>query len=719
MAQQLKAMGRKEKLRKTKDKITRALLSLMKNNGGQPVSFKELAAETHSQDKARQKILDAVLNDMVGSGQIERNKKGLYVAKESSTSTIIGTIRMNARGFGYLVAEGLAEDLKIGERFCGQALNKDTVEVELFERGGRGKGSTQGRVLNIVKRDRTRFVGTLQKQRKLTFFIPDDPKIHVDFFIPEGKDMGAKHNEKVIADLSDWPDTAGSPFANIVEVLGQAGNHEVEMISILADHGLPHAFPKRVEEEAAGINPKLSATDLDGRRDLRDQNILTIDPYDAKDLDDAVSYRVLENGKHEIGIHIADVSHYVTPGSIIDKEAYRRATSVYLVDRVVPMLPEKLSNGVCSLSDDTDKLCFSAIFEMDDNGEVHKEWFGRTVIRNKAQLSYEQAQEVLDNKAGDYSYELLALNKFSQMLRKKRIGKGSLNISSTEVKFKLDEDNRPVDVIEKVMKPANHLIEDLMLLANRRVAEFINKKKGQAVRPFVYRVHDRPDPEKLRTLKVFVEKFGYKLKVGSGNPSEALNGLLKEIDGKEEAHIIRQLTIRSMAKAVYTTDNIGHFGLAFEHYTHFTSPIRRYPDLMVHRALAHYLADGKNLDLNKLEEGCKHSSEMERKAVEAERDSTKHMQALYLAEHLGESYEGVVSGLTRWGIYIELKGIMCEGLLALRDIPGDQYNFDERRFRVFGVRTGQEFNLGDSLQVTVHHVDLERKTVDLRLDEVD
>ncbi len=706
-------MARKDKQRKAHEKLRHSALSAFKGRKQQSLSFKEISEHAGARDKARQKLLGAVLNDLVDNGQLERVGKGRFAKKRSVS--IEGIIKMNARGFGYFSGPGILDEIKIGDQSCGQALNGDTVEVELLVRNG--KSGTQGRVLRVVERARTRFVGTIQKNKGHTFLIPDDNKIHIDFFIPKDEGKGVKDEDKAIAELREWPESAGNPFASIVEVLGPAGDHEVEMISILAEHGLPHAFPPAVEKAAAEISTTLPEANLKDRRDLRDLITLTIDPHDAKDLDDAISYRKLENGAHEVGVHIADVSHYIKPGGLIDKEAYKRATSVYLVDRVVPMLPEKLSNGVCSLNDDTDKLCFSAIFEMNDKGGVLKEWFGRTVIRSNKRFSYEEAQEVLEKKKGPFSKEILALGAIARTLRKNRLSSGSLNMSSTEVKFQLDDDNNPVGVVEKKMKEANFMIEDLMLLANKRVARFVAKKKGGKAPPFIYRVHDNPDPEKLRTLKIFVEKFGHKLKLGSGKPSAALNALLAEIEGTDEADIIRQLTIRSMAKAEYSTDNIGHFGLAFHHYTHFTSPIRRYPDLMVHRALAHYLADGKNLNAEELEKRCKHTSSMERKATAAERDSVKHMQALFLSEHLGEQFEGMVSGLARWGVYIQMDDILCEGLLALRDIPGDHFNFDERNFRVVGSRTGEEFNMGDRVVVTVNHVDLERKTIDLNLVE--
>ena len=705
-------MARQDKKKRSKEKTTRIVLSAARTSGKKPITYAQLIELTGAHDRARQKNLRLVLDDLIGSGQLDRIGRGSYVAKKASTFE--GVIKMNSRGFGYFSGPGLVEEIKIGDDDCGEALNGDLVEVELLLRPG--KRGSQGRVVQVVERARTRFVGTVHKNKDLEFLVPDDHKIHVDFFLHKNDKWKLKSGDKAIVEMTDWPSTAGSPFAKVIELLGKAGDHEVEMISILAEHGLPHAFPPAVEQEAENISTHIGENEIKKRKDLRHLNILTIDPFDAKDLDDAIHYRVLENGNQEVGVHIADVSYYVRPGSLIEKEAYKRATSVYLVDRVVPMLPEKLSNGVCSLTSDSDKLCFSAIFEMNDNAEVINEWFGRTIIRSKQRFSYEEAQEVLDTGKGVLSEDLLALAKISRTLKKKRLAAGSLNISSTEVKFKLDENNEPVGVVEKKMKEANYLIEDLMLLANKRVTEFVAKRKGTP-RPFIFRIHDLPDPEKLRTLKVFVDKFGYNLKVGAGSAHSALNGLLADIDGKEEAHIIRQLTIRSMSKAEYSTDNIGHFGLAFEYYTHFTSPIRRYPDLMVHRGLAHYLENGKPLDQAKLSEQSKHCSQMERKAIAAERDSVKHMQAIYLSKHLGEQFPGVISGITRWGMYVELAEILCEGLVALRDMTGDRFQFDERRFRIVGTRTGEEFNLGDHVLVSVQHVDLENKKVDLKLED--
>lgn len=546
--------------------------------------------------------------------------------------------------------------------------------------------------------------------------VADDSKVQRPFLIPPADANGAREGDKAIIELGEWRDARELPRGRVLRVLGRAGEHQVEMHAILAEFGLPLEFPDSVVAASEQIADGCTEEEIARRRDVRSIPTLTIDPDDAKDLDDALSIRRLENGHWEVGIHIADVSHYVRPGSVVDLEAAARATSVYLVDRVVPMLPERLSNVLCSLNADSDKLTFSAIFEMDDHGRIGNEWFGRTVMRSHHRFAYAEAQAIIDGGEGPMKVEVLQLHALAKVLRRERLEAGALEIVNNEVKFRLDAAGRPVEVYEKVMGEANWLIEEFMLLANKRVATWVGRQKKGGVPPFVYRIHDLPDPEKVRQLIALAKSFGHTLNVRKEEElAHAINRLLKDIRGKEEENIIKQVTIRTMAKAIYSTDNIGHYGLAFEHYTHFTSPIRRYPDLLVHRAMAHYLSGGRHLDKGALEVSCVHSSHMEKRASDAERASIKYKQAEYLRDRIGQRFRGTVSGLTNWGIYVELEENKCEGMIGLRELPGDQYRFDDQRYVVQGRSSGRMIRLGDEIEVVVRAVDMDRRTVDLGL----
>ena len=591
-------------------------------------------------------------------------------------------------------------------------------------------------MVEIIERAKTEFVGVLQMSKNFGFVIPDDPKMYADIFIPKNKLKHAEHGMKVLTKITDWPEKSKNPFGRIVEVLGMPGDHQTEIHSILLEYGLPYKFPDKIEAEAAKISFGIPKEEFANRRDMRDVTTFTIDPRDAKDFDDAISFKVLENGNYEIGIHIADVSYYIKEDSLLDKEAFSRATSVYLVDRVVPMLPEALSNGVCSLRPNEEKLTFSAVFEMDKSAKVLKQWFGRTVTYSDKRFAYEEAQELIEGtsneipssvsltsktyKVDDKIAEAIrTLDDLAKIMRKKRLDQGAITFDRVEVKFTLDDHAEPTGVYFKEAKDANKLIEEFMLLANRKVAEYIGKtKSGTQKKTFVYRVHDEPDFEKLNALQGIVSKFGYTNIIDTKSKksiSNTLNKLLKDVHGTGEANLIETLAVRSMSKAEYTTQNIGHYGLSFDYYTHFTSPIRRYPDVIAHRLLQHYLDNGKSPKEELFEEKCQHSSSMEQLAAKAERDSIKYMQVKYMESHKNQEFEGVISGVTEWGIYVEIIENKCEGMCRIREIKDDYYIFDEKQYALVGQATKNLYQLGDHVIIKVKHTDLERKHLDFTL----
>jgi ribonuclease R len=539
----------------------------------------------------------------------------------------------------------------------------------------------------------------------------------VDIFIPLENLKGAKSGQKVVGRITDWPEHSKNPFGEVTEVLGSPGDHNVEMQSILAEHDFPLAFPANVEKEAGKIPAKIADEEYKKRKDFRNVWTITIDPEDAKDFDDALSLKKLKSGNWEVGVHIADVSYYVKPGGMIDEEAYKRATSVYLVDRVIPMLPEKLSNNVCSLRPNEDKLCFSAVFEMDEKANIINQWFGHTVINSDRRFNYEEVQEIIEKGKGEFVKEIGVLHGLASILRDARFKNGSINFATQEVKFKLDEDGTPLSVYIKEQKDSNRLIEDFMLLANKKVAEFIGKKKSQEKpKTFIYRIHDQPSPEKLTTFIEFLGKLGYSLKINSQESlAQSFNDLFKQIAGKGEENMIETIAIRTMAKAEYSTDNIGHYGLAFEHYSHFTSPIRRYPDLMVHRLLDHYLGGGQSTSKDVYEDKCQHCSLQERSAIMAERESIKYKQVEFLLDKIGQEFEGLISGVSKWGIYVEIVGNKCEGMVRLQDLDDDFYYLDEDNYQVIGSRHGHQYKLGDQVRIMVKRIDLSRKQMDFAI----
>ena len=660
------------------------------------------------------------LEQLSFSGEVIETDYGRYklVPVESFAE---GKIDMTSTGAAYVMDEDYEDDIYIAPRNVKNALHGDMVKILLYAK--REGKKMEGEVIEILERAKSDFVGIVQLSPSFAFLVPDSNKMNVDIFIPLSNLNGAKNGEKAVAEITEWLPEAKNPTGKIINVLGMPGENNTEMDAILVEYGFPLAFPKAVEKDAAGIPVVISAEEIIKRKDFRNVTTFTIDPVDAKDFDDALSIRKISEGKWEIGVHIADVSHYIFPGSDLDKEAYNRATSVYLVDRVIPMLPEKLSNHVCSLRPDEEKLCYSAVFTMDENAAVLNEWFGRTIINSNKRFTYEEAQKIIETGTGTLSKEILLMDSLAKKLRAERFRKGAISFEKVEVKFKLDEKGNPLGVYIKESKDSNKLIEEFMLLANRKVAEFIGKvntvsstETSKLKKTFVYRTHNSPPLEKLNDFAQFAGKFGYRIKTNSDKEiAQSLNQLMKDVHGKPEENVLEQLAIRTMAKAIYTTENIGHYGLAFDYYTHFTSPIRRYPDVMVHRLLDHYLKGGKSVAEKEYEAKCKHSTEMEILASQAERDSIKYKQVQFMSGKLGEVFEGVISGVTEWGIYIELIENKCEGLIRLRDIGGDFYELDEKNYCIRGMRSKKVFRLGDTVQVMLSRTDLLKKQIDFVL----
>ena len=702
------------------------VLSAFRANPTVAMNYKQVSRQLNITQTSKKKIIAKVLFELEAKEALVEEKPGKFklVKHESNLDKLVGKVDMTTSGSGYVEVEGLPNDIYIGEKDLGIALHGDLVEVAILRVKRNGKAI--GKVFDVIERAKTEFVGTLQKSEKFAYLVPDSKRMTIDLFITLDKLHGAQDGEKVIAKLTHWPSDTDSPFGEIIQVLGKPGENETEMHSILAEYGLPIKFPDGIEAEAENLDVSIKESEIKKRKDLRKVTTFTIDPSDAKDFDDALSLQKLKNGNWEVGVHIADVSHYLKEGSALDKEAYERATSVYLVDRVVPMLPEVLSNFACSLRPHEDKYCFSAIFEMSDDTKIHKQWFGRTVIHSDRRFAYEEAQQVIETGEGDYKEEILTLDRLAKQLRQDRFKKGSINFNTLEVKFKLDEKGEPLGVFLKEQKDANKLIEEFMLLANKKVAEFIGARAEETQvqrvgemktpKPFVYRIHDSPDPEKLQTFGEFIKKFGYRIDTTSPRGiSDTLNRLMTDVQGKAEEVLISQLAIRTMAKAVYSTENVGHYGLGFKFYSHFTSPIRRYPDVMVHRLLQHYLDGGKAVDAAELEEKCKHSSEREKLATEAERASIKFMQVKFMQDKEGEVFGGIVSGVSEWGIFVELEDNKCEGMVRLRSMKDDFYNFNADNYAVEGKRRGRLFRIGDEVTVKVLKADLSKKQLDFEL----
>ncbi|MFF5382259.1 ribonuclease R [Pedobacter suwonensis] len=695
--------------------LNQLVSDIFEKNNNQLLNYKQVSAKLNLNDQESRETILEILKEGKNDGIFLEPQKGKFKLKELQ-NFIIGTVDMTADGSAYIVPEDEFEkDIFVAPRKLKNALHGDTVKAYVFAKK-RGR-KNDGEVVEIIKRAKSDFTGVIKISDHFAFVIADDKKMMHDIFVPLADTHGAKSGQRVLVTLSDWPESAKNPVGIVKHVLGNQGENNTEMNAILAQYGFPLEFPAQVEKEANAIPEEISAAEIAKRKDFRKVLTFTIDPADAKDFDDAISYQKLANGNHEIGIHIADVSHYVLQGTELDKEAYSRATSVYLVDRVIPMLPERLSNGVCSLRPHEDKLCFAAVFELDEQANIQNEWYGRTVIHSDRRFTYEEAQEVIENKTGDYATEIQKLNELAYILRDRKFKNGAISFESTEVKFKLDEAGKPIGVYVKERKDAHKLIEDYMLLANRKVAEFIAKKsKGKQKLTFVYRVHDSPNMETLETFANFASRFGYRINTKSDKEiAKSLNHLMADVEGKKEQNILTSLAIRSMAKAIYTTKKTSHYGLAFDYYTHFTSPIRRYPDVMAHRLLQTYLDGGKSADMEFYEVASVHSSAMEKRAAEAERASIKYKQAEFLENNIGTEYKGVISGVTEWGMYVEIEENKCEGMIRLRDISDDFYVLDEKNYCIVGQRKKKKYQLGDEVMIRVKKVDLSKRQIDFTL----
>lgn len=713
-----KKFGKKEKT------FSEKILKILSQNANKPFNYKQICAVLELNDtKSRNEIIKD-LKILAAQKVIIESEPGKYLVKAVSQDYYEGTIDMTSRRTAYFICDEFEDDVFIPTNNLNHALDKDKVKVYVYNRR-RGK-KPEGEVIEVLERAKTEFVGVIDIQKNFAFVTTANAKMYTDIFIPKDKYNGAEQGDVVVVKIEDWPKKADSPFGSVINVLGKPGEHDTEIHAILAEYGLPYDFPVDVEVFAQKLDTAIHPEEIAKRRDMRDTLTFTIDPKDAKDFDDALSFKKLENGNYEIGIHIADVSHYLQEGTILDDEAYNRATSVYLVDRVVPMLPEVLSNFACSLRPNEEKYTFSAIFEIDNKATVLNQWFGRTVINSDQRFSYEEAQVIIETKAATIPAEIsltgkeykasdeiteatLKLDELAKILRRKRMSAGAISFDKVEVKFNLDEKGEPEGVYFKVSKDANHLIEEFMLLANRKVAEFIGKQK----KTFVYRIHDEPNEDKLFAMQALIMKFGYKLDLRDNkNISKSLNQLMEDVNGKKEQNLIDTLAIRTMSKAKYSTENIGHYGLAFDYYSHFTSPIRRYPDVMVHRLLQYYLDGGKSVSAEEFEEKCEHSSNMESLATNAERDSIKYMQIKYMQDHKDEEFLGVISGVTEWGIYVEIVSNKCEGMCRIREIKDDYYTFDEKQYALVGEISKSLLQLGDEVYVKVKNADLVKKQLD-------
>lgn len=717
-------MAKKKRIENKLSTFTSVILGIFADDPFRPKNYKQVCKVMGIKDQAGKDVVYNLLIDLKDKGLLSEERPYSYVMSAAGLAQfgpkkqyVEGTVEMKSTGKAYVILDDEdGEDIFIASNNTGKALHGDRVRVAMFPK--RGSKKPEGEIVEVLERRHVDFVGVLNITRGYVFVRPDVEYMPVDIFIPKGELHGAKDGQKVITHLVDWPDGSGNPFGEITRVLGNPGENDVEMESILAAHEYPIDFPENVEKEAAKIPVRIKADEIKKRRDFREVFTITIDPADAKDFDDAISLRKLDNGHWEVGVHIADVSHYVRPGSAIDQEALSRGTSVYLVDRTIPMLPEKLCNNVCSLRPDEEKLTFSVVVEMDDDASIFNRWIGKTIIKSCRRYTYEEVQAMIEGGEGDYKDEILVFNSLATKLREKRMEAGSINFHTEEVKFILDENKKPIDTYVREQNESHELIEDFMLMANRTVAETFGKPDSKWKNyTFVYRVHDEPNPEKLNKFMLLISRLGYTMDISSRSKLvSSYNKLFADVEGKGEKNLIESVAVRTMAKAIYTTDNIGHYGLAFDYYTHFTSPIRRYPDLMVHRLIERYLIENQgSADKKEYEEMCLHSSEMEKQAEEMERQSVKYKQAEYLKDKIGQVFEGLVSGVSKWGLFVELKDSKCEGLVRYENLPGDYYYLDEDNFRVIGEDTGHVIQLGDEVKVVVKAVDLFKHKMDFEM----
>lgn len=707
-----KSTNKTRSKRMKKDLMVHAILDIFQKDPKGVYNYKQIS-KLIGVDAQVQKLqaLD-IMYTLVEDDILVELDRGRF--RYNSLGTIaIGTFQRRSNGKNAFIPEDGGEPIRVAERNSAHAMDGDTVRVQLF---ARRKGTEpEAEVLEIIEAKNRTYVGTLQISHDYAFLVTEDKSLANDIFIPKNSLNGGKNGEKAIVKITEWPDNAKNPIGEVIDVLGRAGDNNTEMHAILAEFGLPYKYPENVEQAADKIPEEIRPADVAEREDFRGITTFTIDPADAKDFDDALSLRKTEKGNWEVGVHIADVTHYVRPEDIIDKEAIERATSVYLVDRTIPMLPERLSNKLCSLRQDEEKLCFSVLFELDEKAEIVTSRIARTVIRSDRRFTYEEAQHIIETGEGDFRDEVLKLNELAKMLRDKRFADGAIDFDRYEVKFEIDEKGKPLRVYFKESKEANHLIEEFMLLANRNVAEVIGKTpKGKSKKTFVYRIHEQPNPDKIQDFAEFIGRFGYKLKTtgSKGDITKSINALLDKAKGKPEQNLIETLAVRSMQKAKYSTHNIGHYGLAFPYYTHFTSPIRRYPDMMVHRLLERYLKGGKSVNQEEYEDYCDHCSAMEQLAANAERASIKYKQVEFMSDKIGMVYDGVISGVTEWGLYVELNENKCEGLVPMRDLDDDFYEFDDKNYCLIGKRHKHIYRLGDPISVKIAHANLQRKQLD-------
>ena len=703
--------------RMKKSEMSERLISLFHTKPNETFSLKQLSSSLNLTTHPLKMLCADIITEMIEDDFLQEVEKGHYKLNDHGL-IMTGVFQRKSNGKNSFIPDDGGETIFIAERNSAHAMNNDKVKIALFAK--RKNRNPEGEVIEILERANDTFVGTLKVEKFYAFLLTENRTLANDIFIPKDKLKGGKNGDKAVVKIVEWPEEAKNPIGQVIDILGKAGENTTEMHAILAEFGLPYVYPKNVETAAEKIPAEISETDYAEREDFRNVTTFTIDPKDAKDFDDALSIRLIKPGLWEVGVHIADVTHYVKEGSVIDKEAEKRATSVYLVDRTIPMLPERLCNFICSLRPDEEKLAFSVIFNMNEKGEVKDSRIVHTIIKSDRRFTYEEAQKVIETGEGDYKEEILELNKLAQILRKQRLAAGAIDFDRVEVKFEIDETGKPLSVYFKESKEANKLIEEFMLLANRTVAEKIGKvPKNKKAKVFPYRIHDLPDPDKLENLNWFINRFGYKIRTSGSKTeiSKSINRLLDDIKNKKEQNLVETVSLRAMQKARYSTHNIGHYGLAFDYYTHFTSPIRRFPDMMVHRLLTRYLAGGRTVQEAKYEELCDHSSEMEQIAANAERASVKYKQVEFMGERLGMEFDGVISGVTEWGLYVELNENKCEGMVPMRDLGDDYYDFDEKNYCLTGRRHHKKFSLGDPVTIKVARANLEKKQLDFALVE--